>query len=236
MPAIRLRPQTRFLLLGSALTVALLILWWLVLLNPLLTLLRGAVDACGIVIWSGQATFSVTETRGGGWSFEVPLEATVPPSATNPAPQEIHSIGFDMEHSEVGAFAFGLPVFWALMLAAPGWRRNLRPMLWGTLAMAVLEIALVLVTAELMAHITLARMVRAHDPVGHWFLRYGHALTVNAIPYLMPFVVALGAHRELREQVFDWAGREPVAANVAIPGGNAQSQRLRPKKRAPRRS
>ncbi len=215
MPSINLNPQARFLLLGTALLAALLILWWLVLMNPLLFLLHNAVNACGGVFWSGPPAFSVTETPGGGWTFEVPMEATVPHSAANPAPQQVHAIDFDMARSEVGAFTFGLPVYWALMLAAPGIRRNLRPLLWGTLAMAILEIALAVLTADLLAHVTLARMVRAHDPIGHWFLRFSYYLTVDAIPYLMPFVVAIWSHRELREQIFNWATGKPVSTGDA---------------------
>jgi hypothetical protein len=237
MPSISLKPQARFLLLGSALLAALLILWWLVLMNPLLFLLHQAVDVCGGVVSSGAAAFSVTETPSGDWTFEVPLEAVLPPSPANPAPQQIHSISFDMARSVAGAFTFGLPVYWALMLAAPGIRRNIRPLLLGTLAVAILEIVLALLTAEILAQVTLARMVRAHDPIGHWFLRFGYYLAVDTIPYLMPFAVAICSHRELREQVFNWASGEPVAAgNDAASGGNDREPRHRAKKPGRRRS
>jgi hypothetical protein len=238
MPSANLNPQTRFLLLGSSLLAVLLVLWWLALMSPLLFLVRGAVNVCGGVVSTRDAAFSVTVNQSGGWTFEVPVEATLPPSPANPAPRPLHSIGFDMARADAGAFTFGLPVFWALMLAAPGLRRNLRPLLWGTLAMAMLEIALALFTAEILAHVTLARMLREHDPFGHWLLRFGHHLAVDALPYLTPFVVALCAHRELRENVFHWAsGAAPVAArNAAISGENKQSRRPRPNKTVRRRN
>ncbi len=103
--------------------------------------------------------------------------------------------------------------------------------------MAILEIALAVLTADLLAQVTLARMMRAHDPIGHWFLRFSHHLAVNAIPYLMPFAVALCSHRELREQVFNWASGEPVAAGSDTISGNSKHSRPpRPKKSVRRRS
>jgi len=231
MPSINLNPQTRFLLRGTPLLAALLVLWWLVLMNPLLFLVRNAVNACGGVFWSGTPAFSVTEAQGGGWTFEVPVEATVPRSAASPAPQELHSVVFDMARSEAGAFTFGLPVYWALMLAASGIRRNLRQLLWGTLVMAILEIALAVLTADLLAQVTVARMVRAHDPIGHWFLRVGHYLAVDSVPYLMPFAVVIGSHRELREQLFHWASGAPVVVgNDAASEGTERGASVRRKK------
>ena len=40
--------------------------------------------------------------------------------------QQIHSVDFDIRRSDAISFTFGLPVFWAIILAAPGVRRCLR--------------------------------------------------------------------------------------------------------------
>jgi hypothetical protein len=226
MPAISLKPQTRFLLLGSALLTGMLILWWFVLLNPLLFLLRGAVEVSGGAVFSGRSALTVTEAPSGDWTFEVPLEATLPRSLESPTPRQMHSIDFDLARSDAGAFTFGLPVYWAIMLAAPGIRRNLRPLLLGTLAMAVLEIALLLVTAEIYAHKALAQLLPSQDPLGNWFLHFSEYLSVSAIPYVIPFAVALSMHRELRGQIFHWASAAPLPAEAT-----AISTRNRPSKR-----
>jgi hypothetical protein len=197
-----LSPATRFLLRGSALVVALLTLWWLSPLNPLLSLLRQTTLGIGAVLAPGPSTLTITEIDNGDWAFTVPIEATLPRTADRPGALRIHSIDFDLARSDAGAFTFGLPVFWAVMLAAPGLRRNLRPLLWGTLAMALSEVALVLITAETVAHMSLANLLPVQDPMGGWFLRFSQHLTVNSIPYLLPFAVALWVHRELREQIF----------------------------------
>jgi hypothetical protein len=197
-----LSQATRFLLRGSALVVVLLTLWWLVPLNPLLFLLRQGARVIGAVLSSGPTTLTITEIANGDWTFEVPLEATLPRSTGHPVAQQIHSIDFDLARSDAGAFSFGLPVFWAIMLAAPRIRRNLRPLLWGTLIMALLEVGLVLLTAETLAHKSLANLMNSGDPVGGWFLKFSEYLTINSVPYLLPFAVALWLHGELRDQIF----------------------------------
>lgn len=198
-----LSQATRFLLRGSALVVLLLTLWWLVPLNPLLFLLRQGARVIGGGLSSGSATLTITEIANGDWSFEVPLEATLPRTTAHPVAEQIHSIDFDLARSDAGAFTFGLPVFWAVMLAAPGIRRNLRPLLWGTLVMALSEVALVLLTAETFAHKSLENLLHSQDPIGGWFLRFSEYLTVNSVPYVLPFAVALWLHRELRGQIFN---------------------------------
>ena len=92
------------------------------------------------------------------------------------------------------------------MLAPPGLRRNLRPLLLGTLGMAVAEVLLLLITAWIVAHKTLAQLLQSQDAVAGWFLHFGDYLAVDALPYLIPFAVAIWLHRELREQMFHWVG------------------------------
>lgn len=227
MPAIRLAPQSRFLLLGSLLVAGLSLSWWLALMNPALFLLREAVGACGAAVSTGQSALTVTETADGGWRFEVPLEATLPQSPAHPEPRQISSIHFGMARSEVGAFTFGLPVYWALILAAPGIRRCLRPLAAGTAAVTALEIVLLLVTAEIRAHRSLAQLLQSRDPVETWFLRFSQYLTVTCM-WALPFAVALWLHRELREQIFHWAG-------AATPRRARSGRRLDKERPAPRR-
>jgi hypothetical protein len=217
MPAISLAPPARFLLRGSVLVAAFLTLWWLAPINPLQSLLLTAAETGGALLFSGRSKLTITEAANGDWSFDVPIEPVVPPTPTGPpsptgaVPQQIYSIGFDVARSDAGGFTFGLPVFWALILAAPDFRRNWRSLPIGTLAMAVLEVALLLITAKILAYKSLAQILQSHDPVGGWFLRYGEYLAVNVIPYLLPFAVAITLHRGVRERIFQWAA--PLAAS-----------------------
>jgi hypothetical protein len=194
---------------------AFLTLWWLVLINPLQSLLQTAAEAGGALLFSGRSELTITEAANGDWAFDVPIEPIVLPTPPGAVPRQIYSIGFDLARSDAGGFTFGLPVFWALILAAPDFRRNWRSLLIGTLVMAVLEVALLLITVKILAYKSLAQILQSHDPVGGWFLRYGEYLAVNAIPYLLPFAVAITLHREVRERIFQWAAPVPVPAPQA---------------------
>jgi len=215
MPQLKL--QTRFLLRGSVLLAAFLIFWWLVLLNPLLYLLR--TTASGLI--------PIAESATGDWTIQVPLETVVPVSPDHPTSMRVHSIDFDLAHADAGAFTFGLPVFWAVILATPNIRRSLRPLLFGTVAMAVLELILFLVYVETFAHKTAAQWSPSPDPVAAWFYRSCDYLLVSVIPYIAPFVLAIVIDRELRGQILGRDGA--LAPDAAAP---ALTKRKRARKRA----
>lgn len=188
----KLKPQTRFLLRGSALLVGLLILWWFLLLSPLLFALKIAA----------APFIGMQENPSGNWTLTVPLEKTLPATPQQPVAQQVHSIDFDMPRSDVIAFTFSLPVYWAIILAAPCVRRSLRPLLAGTVLMAVVELAMLLVFAQISAHGTAAQLTGGEDAAAKWARHLGEYLIVSVLPYATPFVVALSLHRELRSEIF----------------------------------
>ena len=203
----KLKPQTLFLLRGSALLIGLLSLWWFFLLGPMVYVLK---DFAG-------AFLQIQETPAGDWTLRVPLEMTLPASPERPVAQQVHSIDFDMPRTDVIAFTFSLPVFWAIVLAAPGWRRNLRPLALGTAIMGAIEVLLLLVYANVSAHKAAAQLATA-PPVAfdQWLLRVADYLTVTVLPYALPFMVAFAVHSGLRWLVFRW-GVDPDAEPVAVP-------------------
>jgi hypothetical protein len=199
-----LKPQTRFLLRGSALLVGLLTLWWFVMLNPLLSTLEAAGGIVGALVLGGKSGDLIHENPSGDWSFRVPLEKTIPASPGQPA-QQLHSIDFDMPRADVIAFTFSLPVFWAVVLAAPGIRRSLGPLAVGTVIMAGVELAFLLMFAEISARKAAAQLVPgSQGPAQAWLLHFGEYLTVSVLPYAAPFVAAFAVHRDLRWHVFQW--------------------------------
>lgn len=225
------RPQTWFLLRGSALLISLLILWWFFLVNPLLFLLRGAVEVSASVFYGGDARELVTEAPSGDWSFRVPMEIVVPPSPEQPTGVQVHSIAFDMPRADVTAFTFSLPVYWAIILAAPGIRRAMRPMILGTGLVAILEIVLVVWFMEISAHKVAAQLYAAQGQTASWLLRFGEYLVVSVIPYAAPFLIAIAMHRELRWQMLRWGSPEAAPAAeipVSRPGAaRGRQQRKR---------
>jgi hypothetical protein len=207
----RLKPQAQFLLRGSALLIALLSLWWFGLMRPMVAALEVAAGS----------VLHIEETASGDWSMRVPLEMTLPASPERPVAQQVHSIDFDMLHSDVIAFTFSLPVFWAIVLAAPGWRGNLRPLVIGSVVMAIVEVLLFLLYAQVAAHRAAAQLApESQGPWSRWAIQFGEYLTVNVLPYALPLIVAFAVHRELRWLVFRWGAESvPVALNPTVPPG-----------------
>jgi hypothetical protein len=178
----------------------------------LLYLLKGSAEACSGLVFGGHSNRFVTEAPGGDWTFEVPLEFAVPDLSHGARLVHMNSIDFDLARSDVGAFTFGLPVYWAIVLAVPGIRRGLRPLILGTLAMAFVEIVLLLIFVEIFAHQTAAQLSQSQDGVSSWLLHFGKYLVVNVIPYAIPFLIAIWLHRELRAQIFHWETAAPLPA------------------------
>jgi hypothetical protein len=206
-------PQTRFLLRGSTLLIGLLTLWWFVLLGPMLYLLKSA--AGGFVL--------IEENPSGDWTLRVPLEKTLPATPQQPVARQIRSVDFDMPRSDAITFTFSLPVYWAIILAAPGVRRNLRPLLLGTALMSAVELALLLAFAQITARGAASQLAGTEDAAGKWVHQVGIYLVVNVLPYAVPFVIALSLHRELRGEVFSLGKAAEIPAPT--PSGGRRERR-----------
>ena len=220
--------HSRFLLRGSALLTALLLLWWFVLLNPLLYLLKESVGFCGGFLFGSSRL--ITETPSGDWTVEIPMDLTFPGS--NGRPMHGHAIDFDVARADAAIFTFGLPLYWAVILAVPGIRRSVQPMVRGTVLVGSVEIALFLAFLQITAHKTATQLTHPGDPAPGWFLRFSEYLVVNTIPYLAPFLSAIWLHHGLREQVFNWASPAPVPQRPAVSGARARRSRRALKRRA----
>jgi len=192
-PVPRFKPTTRFLISGSALLIGILALWWVALRGPMLDLLR---DAVGVFL-------QVKENPAGDWAVRAPLEKLLPPTAQRHVVRQIHFVNFEMSRSDVTRFIFSLPVYWAIILASPGAKRKLRSLLIGTAVMAALEVAGLLAFLDLTAYNVIAQI--QGDPGFQWGRRLGLYIVPNVLPYVLPFGVALSLHRELREQILQFA-------------------------------
>src|ERR1039458_9789276 len=186
----------------------------------MLVLLKGAAGAF----------LPIQENPSGDWTLRVALEKTVPATLEQPVAQQIHSIDFDMLRTDLIAFTFSVPVFWAIMLAAPGVRRNLRPLLLGTALMAAVELAMLLAFAQIAARNAVAHIAGGDDATAKWARHLGEYLIVGVLPYAMPFVVALSLHRGLRAEIFPWSTAAELPATLP-PAGRPQGRRA--KKRLP---
>ena len=73
----QLKAPTRFLLRGSALLIGLLILWWLVLLDPMLFALQGAGDIAAHLVFGGNSGEFMREDGSRNWTFRVPKKSSL---------------------------------------------------------------------------------------------------------------------------------------------------------------
>jgi len=163
-----------------------------VLLGPMLYLLRGAA---GVFLMIEDAPSS-------DWTLRVPVDVTLPGTPQQPLPWQLRSIDFEMPRSEAVIFTLSLPVYWAIILAAHGVRRNLRPLLLGTAVMTAIELVLFLGYAHITAADAAAQLAGTEDAAGKWIHHVGVYLDVSVFPYAAPFVVALSLDLELSGEVF----------------------------------
>jgi len=224
MPGVNL--ERRFLLQGSGLLIVLLVLWWFVLLNPLLLVLQNAAQFCWALAVGVDTGKLITEAAPESWSLRVPLEFTVPASAGRPVPERIHSVDFDVARQDLIAFTFSLPVYWAIILAAPRARRQLRQLLLGSIFVVTIEVALFLAFAEISAHHIAGRWSGQQGDVSRWFLSFSNYLVVNVIPYIAPFAIALVLHRKLADRIFPQAAVESRPAEPQRPAHSTKPRRL----------
>jgi hypothetical protein len=128
-------------------------------------------------------------------SMNTLVYADISPDATSSASN------IDMARSDVTMFIFSLPVYWAIILAAPDISRNVRPLVVGTLVISAAEIALLLGYVEITALSAPSQLTGA-GRLSEWFRQAIFWVVVNVLPYAVPFIVALSLHRRLRREMF----------------------------------
>lgn len=222
----QLSSQTRFLLRGSALLIGLLALWWLILTGPMLAVLEGGVDIMAAIVSGSKGGEFMRKSATGDFTFRIPKSITVPASPTNPESQRINSIDFDMSRTGVLFFTLSVPVFGAVVLAAPGWRRNVRPFLIGTGVIALLEPILLMIYVTTSAQKATAQMFSM--PLGAfetWAIGVTDYLLTLVAPYAAPFVVAFAVHPELRREILGFGITEHMSPSTTASKGNRSRSR-----------
>jgi hypothetical protein len=218
----------RFLLRALVLLALMLALWWFVLLNPLLAGLRLSAELTLRLLPGGNSVSHVTIGPDRNRTFQVPAPAAVLNQESTR--QLLGSAGSgrikvrSMKVEGAGRypilFTVSLPLYWAILLAAPGWRRLPFRMLCGTavltvfalLSIAVYAIRLVggyfqLTTAGLPGFLTNSAMY----------------LAVGVVPYLAPVLVALSLNGELRDLILN--GEPALAAASVVPASTRRRKR-----------
>ncbi len=172
----------KFLLRGSILLVVMLVMWWLVLVNPLLFVLRASAALPFAFLTGPSASIAAGPVQ---WDFRIPIG--------------MQAFSFSIPRSDVVVFTFSLPVYWAIALAS---RTRLRSLLLGTLIMEAIEVLSLIAFAALIGHSIAAQRASSYSALDRWFTEFANYLLVDVIPFLAPVLLAILLDRDLRSRIF----------------------------------
>jgi len=217
----QLSDPLRFLLRALVLLALMLALWWLVLLNPLLAGLRLSAELTLRLLPGGSSVSHVTIGPDRNWTFQVPAPAAVVnqertqqmlgAAAAGSGRINIRSMKVEGAARYPILFTVSLPLYWAILLAAPGWRRLLLRMSCGTAVLAAF--ALLSIAAYAM------RLVGGYfqlttEGLPGFLMDSAMYLAAGVVPYLGPVLVALTLNADLRGLIL---ASEAAPAAAAVP-------------------
>jgi hypothetical protein len=195
------RPQLRFLGRTVLVFLVLLAFWWLVLLHPMLFLLRGAGNLLVSALPGADSTFGITLDPQNDWSVRLPVSTSL--LRKWGAPQLAggalyRGIRLTLPRRIPNILTVGLPLFWSVILAAPLTRRTPRILATVSAVLALLAPPLLLVCA-----MQLARTVLVPHSAGPalYLIDLAAYLATAVIPCVVPVLLAVALHRELRETI-----------------------------------
>jgi hypothetical protein len=216
----------RFFLRALVFLALMLALWWLVFLNPLLAGLRFSAELTLRLLPGGSSVSHVTIGPDRNWTFQVPAPAAVlnqertqqmlAAAAAGSGHIKIRSMKVEGDARYPILFTVSLPLYWAILLAAPGWRRLLLRISCGTAVLAAFALLSIAVYA--------IRLVGdsfhlATEGLPRFLMASAEYLAVGVVPYLGPVLLALSLDGELRGLIL--AGGEaapaPASAVSAVP-------------------
>jgi len=220
--------QWRFLLRAVALLALMLALWWLVLLNPLLAGLRLTAELTLRLLPGGNSVSQVAIGPDRNWTFRVPapaalvnrLRAQQMLGAAADSRVKIRSVRLEAPGRFPIIFTASFPLYWAIMLAAPGRRRLVR-MALGTAVLAIFALLSIAVYAIQLAGGAL-QMTTSGLP--KFLTASGIYLAQGVVPYLGPVLMAFSLNPELRGLILGGSGA-PAAPPVVLPASPKRRKR-----------
>lgn len=202
MPA-QASPQLRFLGRTVLIFLLMLALWWLLLLHPMLFLLRGAGNLLLTALPGADATYGIVLDANRDWAIRLPVSTALlkqygSPSQFSDGPMLYRGIRLTLPRRIPNILTVGLPLFWSVILAAPFNRRSLRILATGSAILAALAPPLLLICA-----VQMARTVLFPGSAGFagYLIDLTAYLATAVIPCVVPVLLALCLHRQLRETI-----------------------------------
>jgi hypothetical protein len=183
------------------LLTGMLLLWRLVLLQPLETLQRGAIQGCFRMLplpGSESSELITVDRENGDWIVHASLLQLQEREETRQIAGTLEA-GVRLQPAMLQLFSLGLPLYWALSLTVwPGKE------LWRVLGIGTLLEALVaqLSLVVFLAHWINRYFVVASSPGGEFCLQSVGYFMLNVAPYAGPLVLVIWMHPRLRSLVF----------------------------------
>jgi len=184
-------PQSRFLLRASLFFAVMLLAWWFVLLGPLLAWTRVSTDFALNILPGATLKTGATVTAEGVWVVQAPVKVA----------GVWRNIRVEAGRRLPTQLTIGIPLFWAILLAAPRSREIGR--LWriwaagNAILLAIPPVGLLLYAA----HVVQMYVFPGASPVLRAALAAADYFASTAAPYLTPVLAAVALHPELRSQV-----------------------------------
>ncbi len=186
-----------FLLRAVGLQLIFLGLWWTVLYQPAIGLLRLTAEVPLSLLLTNPSKRSLeVNSSSGDWNFSIPVNAMVKDSPQSDSSVQVDAIDFAAPAENVAPFTTAWFVYLGLALSVPITRESIRRTLKGLLLQTAVSALAVFIYAEVNAHGTLAHMHRVPDPAGLWFLNFVYHIDYLVIPYASPFLLILWTHPE----------------------------------------
>jgi hypothetical protein len=181
-------PQSRFLARASLCFATLLAAWWFVLLPPLLGWTRLSTDFLLNAVPGAPLKTGVTVSPEGVWAMQAPIKVA----------GVWRNVRVETGRRLPRQLTIGMPLFWAILLAAPRTRRAFRVWLGGSALLLLIPPAGLILYAAHVAQIyvfpNLAGPARGAIGAADY-------VASTVAPYFGPVLIALATHPEFRRAV-----------------------------------
>jgi hypothetical protein len=183
-------PQSGFLLRASLSFAALLIAWWFALLPPLLGWTRLSTDFVLNAVPGAPLKTGVEVTPEGLWVLQAPVKVG----------GLWRNVRVETGRRLPTQLTIAMPLFWAILLAAPQpWRSPRRWLGGSALVLAIPPCGLLLYAT----HVVQLYVFPHSAPLLRAVIAVGDYVATTVAPYVGPVLIALAVHPELRRAVLE---------------------------------
>jgi hypothetical protein len=182
-----LSPQSRFLSRATCAFAVLLAVWWFALRPPLLWWTRVATDALLSAIPGAPLRTGVTVAED-AWVIQAPVRiAGIWRSARVQTGPRLPT-----------QLTIAIPLFWAILIAAPRFRREWTAWALGTaILLALPPVGLLLYSA----HVVQLYAFPGAGPLARSAIASADYIASTVLPYAGPVLASIGVHPELRRHI-----------------------------------